>query len=189
MFLDHDVNCIEQPLQIALLDERRAKIRHDEISDEDYAQVRQLDEHSIRRFSARYRDKFDASAADGQWCRTVDSDIRLEAAHVIQFEALAEKGFAEISRSIEFARELFVVIAPGIETQGGIKRAEIGVSANVVPMGVGDEDSRQFRQTGRMCSQRFVGGFGRVRPSPGIYADQFSPIVRDDEIVFGKLEA
>src|SRR6266404_4878356 len=189
VFLDHDINRVEQALQIALLDERGAKIRHEEVSDEHQAQLRHLDEQGIRRFSALHWDKFDAGAADLHWCRMVYSDVRLEALHVLQAETLAEKVFAESSRRIEFAHELFAVIAPGIETQGGIKRAEICMSANVVPVGVSDEDGREFRQTGRMSSERFVGGFGGVGPSPGVDANQLSPVVRDDEIVFSKLEA
>jgi len=42
VFLYDDVDRIEQPLRIALLDERRTEIRHDEISNEHYTLVGQF---------------------------------------------------------------------------------------------------------------------------------------------------
>ena len=154
-------------MQISLLDERRSEIGHDEISHEHYPFVRQLDEHRITRFSSLHRDKPDARSADVQLCGMVNGDIRLEAAYVIQVEALAEKGFGEYTGSIEFDLKFFVVIAPGIEAQARIQGAEIRVSANVVPMRVRNEDGRQFGQARRMRSKSFVGAFGGVRPRAG----------------------
>src|SRR5437660_11153801 len=47
ILLYHYINCVHQPLKVTLLDERCAQIRHDEISHEQYALIRQVDEHSI----------------------------------------------------------------------------------------------------------------------------------------------
>ena len=115
VFLYHDVDRVEQPLQIAFLDERRTEIRHDEISHEQNTLVREFDEHRIWRFSSSHRDKPDTRSADPQFCGMVNGDIRLEAAYIIQVEALAEEMFAQNPRRIEFAGQLFVVIAPGIK--------------------------------------------------------------------------
>ena len=136
--------------------------------------VRQFDEHRIRRFSSPHRDKPDTRPADLQLYGMVNGNIRLETADVIRVEAFAEEVFGEDPRRIEFAGQLVLVIAPGIETQVRIQRTEIRVSANMVPVGVGNEGGRQWRQAGRMRSQRFVGGLGRVRPRTGVNADRKS---------------
>src|SRR6266446_9912048 len=62
------------------------------------------------------------------------------------------------------------------------------VTPNVVPVGVCNEDGRQFWQPGRMGSQCFVGGLGRVRPRTGVDANQLSPVVGDNKIVFCEFE-
>src|SRR5258707_15082301 len=120
------------------------------------------------------RVKLDARSADLQFCAVVDGDIGFEAANVIQVEALAEEVFAEDSWRIKFSRQLVVVIAPGVETRVGIQGPEIRLSANVVPMGMCNEDGGQFRQTSSVRTQRFVGRPGGVRPRAGVNADQLS---------------
>ena len=67
-------------------------------------------------------------------------------------------------------------------------RAEISVSAHMIPVGMCDEDGCQFRQVWRIRSQCLVGSLGRVRARARIDADQFSPIVRHYKIIFGELE-
>src|SRR5712692_2416557 len=175
-------------MQIAFLFKRCPEIRHDEISHEQYPLAGQVNEHSIVGFSSLHRDQLDTRSSDREFGAMVDRDVRLEAAYVFEVEAFAEEALSENPGPVEFASNLFLVIAPGIETQARIQGTKIGVSANVVPVGVCNEDRRQFRQTGRIPSQRFVGGLGGVRPRTGVDADQLSPIVRDDEIVFRELE-
>ena len=62
------------------------------------------------------------------------------------------------------------------------------MAANVVPVGVGYEDGRQFGKSRRIRPQRFVGCLGGVRPSPGVNANQLPPIVGNHEVVFRELE-
>src|SRR6266446_4171364 len=62
------------------------------------------------------------------------------------------------------------------------------MTPNMVPGGVCNEDGRQFWQPGRMGSQCFVGGLGRVRPRTGVDANQLSPVVGDNKIVFCEFE-
>src|SRR5262245_54051649 len=43
VLLNDDIDRLEQPLEVAFLDEWRAEVRHNEIADEHHPQVRQLD--------------------------------------------------------------------------------------------------------------------------------------------------
>jgi hypothetical protein len=94
----------------------------------------------------------------------------------------------EDSGRSEFAIKLFPIIAPGIETQPWIQTTEIGVASDMVPMRVGNEDARQFGQAGDLRPQRLISGLGGIRPRTGIDTDQFSPVVRYHEVVFGEFE-
>src|SRR5215813_1108015 len=117
MFLNNDINRVEQALEVALLNKGRAEIRHNEISHEQHALVRQLDEHPVRRLSALYRDEGDARSSDRQLCGgTVNEDIGFEAAQVFEVEALAEEVFAQVLWRVEFDRQLLLIIASGVET-------------------------------------------------------------------------
>src|SRR5262249_12144264 len=75
-----------------------------------------------------------------------------------------------------------------IRTNGGFKAQKILWPANVIPVGVRDENGRQFGQVGRVRSQCFEGGLSRVRARARIDTDQFLPILRHHEIVFRELE-
>src|SRR6516225_10099121 len=148
-----------------------------------------MDEHGIVSFSATDRDQFDACAPDLQAGAGGDGDIRFEATHIIEVEAFTEKRLVEGSRRFDYSGKLLLIVAPRIETGGRIQTAEIGVASHVVPVSVGNEDGRQWRQTRDLCLQCLIGSLGRIRPRTGIDADELSPIVRYDEIVFRKLEA
>src|SRR6059036_3846788 len=98
VFLYHDVDRVQQPLQIALLDEWRTKIRHDEVAHKENALIRQFDEHRVRGFSSTHRNKPDARSTDFQLGGLVNGDVRLECAYVIQLKARAEEVFIENAR-------------------------------------------------------------------------------------------
>src|SRR5689334_16950990 len=72
--LRHRVNRIQQPLQVPFLYERRSQVRHDEISHEQHALVRQIDKHRVVRLSALHRDQLDACTTHLEFCATVDGD-------------------------------------------------------------------------------------------------------------------
>ncbi len=146
MLLNNNVDCIQQSLEIALLHKGRSEVRHDEIAHEHHALIRQMDEHGIVSFSSLHRDQLDACSSDLQLGATVDGDVRLEAAYVVEAEAFTEELLVESPRRIDFASNFFLIVASGIEPQARIQGAEIGVAANVVPVRVGNEDGRQFRQ-------------------------------------------
>src|SRR5258708_4137401 len=105
----HNIDGIEQPLKVALLDRRRAEIGHDEIADEKNALIQQVNEHRIVSFAALHGNELDACSADLQFGATIDGDVRLEAPNVFGAEAFSEKLLVENARSTEFAFDLFVV--------------------------------------------------------------------------------
>ena len=76
--LDHNVNCIQKPLQIALFNKRSSEIRHGEIAHEHNSLIGQVDEHSIMGLAAFYRDQLNACPSDLQHGSMVNRDIRLE---------------------------------------------------------------------------------------------------------------
>jgi len=47
----------------------------------------------------------------------VDSNVRLEATHVVEVEAVAEEVFFESSRRSEVTPELVLEVAAGVDTQ------------------------------------------------------------------------
>src|SRR5467141_1492822 len=89
---------------------------------------------------------------------------------------------------IEFADNLFLIVTSSIETRFRIQTAKIGLSPDVVPMRMCDEDGGQLRQIGSVGAQRFVGGLCGIGAGSRVYSDQLSPIVGDHEIVFRELE-
>ena len=78
MFLYHNVNRIEQPLQVAFFDERSSEIRHDKVSDEQHAEVWHLDEHRVRRFAALHGNQLDPGSTNRHFGGAVDGDVWLE---------------------------------------------------------------------------------------------------------------
>src|SRR5260370_27641428 len=51
IFLYQDVDRVEQALKVALHNKRRTEVRHNEIANKEDAQIRQMDEHGVVRFS------------------------------------------------------------------------------------------------------------------------------------------
>src|SRR6266567_7335310 len=120
ILLYHDIDRIQQPLKVALLDERCAEIRHDEIADEQNALIRQVDEHRIVSLASLHRNELDACSPGLQLGAAIDGDVRLEAPHVVEAEAFAEELLVENAGRTDFTRDLFCVVAPRVEVQAGI---------------------------------------------------------------------
>src|SRR5882724_848958 len=95
ILLYHDIDRIQKPLKVALLDERCAEIWHDEIADEQDALFRQVNEHRIVSFASLHRNELDACSPDLQLGAAIDGDIRLEGPHVVKAEASAEELLVE----------------------------------------------------------------------------------------------
>src|ERR1700730_5912940 len=120
ILLYHDIDRIQQPLKIALLDERCAEVRHDEIADEQNALIGQVNEHRIVSFASLHRNELDACSPDLQLGAAVNGDVRLEAPYVVQAEAFPEKLLVEHARRTQFAGDLFSIVVPRVEVQAGI---------------------------------------------------------------------
>src|SRR6202040_2445629 len=135
---------------------------HDEIADKEHAQIGEMDEHSVVRFTAMEGDQLDARSTDFEFCRTIDRCIRLEIANILDVEVLTKERFRNRSWRIEFAVNLFLVVASGVETRFRIQTAKVSLSADMVPMGMRDEDGSERREVRCVGAQRFVGGFGGV---------------------------
>src|SRR5256885_4932734 len=114
--------------------------------------------------------------------------VRLKIPDIFEIEALAEKVFADGLRRVDLAGYFFLIVTSGIEARFRIQTAKVSLSADVVPMGMRDEDRGELRQIGSIRTQCFVGGLCGICTSSRVYTDQLSPIVRNDEVVFGELE-
>src|SRR5713101_1705568 len=147
-----------------------------------------MDEHGVVSFSSMHRNYLNARPPNLQVRAAVDRHIRLEAAYLVETEAFTEELLTKNPRRIDFASNFFLIVAPGIEPQARIQGAEIFVAANVVPVGVRDEDGCQFRKAGRVRSQRLVCNLGGIRSRTGIDTDQLSSIVGNHEMVFREFE-
>src|SRR6267378_7741302 len=82
ILLYHNVDCVEQALKVAFHSKRRTEVRHDEISNKEHAQIRQMDEHGIVRLSAVNGNQLDACSANFYFGWTVYGCVRLETAHI-----------------------------------------------------------------------------------------------------------
>src|SRR5579863_3215030 len=126
MFFNNYVDGIQQALKIPLFDKRRTEIRHDEITHEQNALIRQMDEHCIVSFASLHRNQLDVRPPNLQLSAAVDGDVRFESAHVFQAEAFPKELFVENPRSRYLTGNLLLIIAPGIETRARIQSLEIG---------------------------------------------------------------
>src|SRR4029077_1013932 len=98
----------------------------------------------------------------------------------------AEEMFGDGLRCVGLAGYFFQIIASGIKAGVRIQTAEKGLSADVVPMGMCDEDCSQLWQIWSVRAQRFVSGLCGIGAGPRVYSDQLSPVVGNNEIVFGE---
>src|SRR5262245_16187337 len=119
-------------------------------------------------FSSIHRNELDACSPHLQLGAAIDCNIGLEAEDVVDAEAFAEECLIKNARRAGAASELFRVVVPRIKLQARVQAAKIPVPANMIPVGVRDEDGRQFWQVGSLRPQGFVGSpaaSGRVPAS------------------------
>src|SRR6478736_4441338 len=130
-----------------------------------------MDEHGIVRLSAVNGNQVYARASHFQLGGAVYGCVRLEIPHIFEIETLAEEMFPDGPRRVDLAGYFFLIVGCGIEAGFQIQTAEIGLSADVVPMGMGDEDGSQLRQIGSIGAQSLVGGLCGICTGSCVYAD------------------
>src|SRR5260370_17199650 len=91
--------------------------------------------------------------------------VRLKIPDIFEIEALAEKVCADGLRRVDLAGYFFLIVTSGIEAEFRIQTAKIGLSADVVPMRMGDENGGELRQIRCIGAQRFLCLFGAVAPA------------------------
>src|SRR5262245_66190278 len=100
ILLHHDVDRIEQPLQVALHDKRCTQIGHNHVTDKHDALIRQVDQHGVVSFSSIHRNELDACSPDLQLGAAIDRNIGLEAENVVDAEAFAEEWLIKDRKSV-----------------------------------------------------------------------------------------
>src|SRR5258708_17959765 len=108
--------------------------------------------------------------------------VRLKSPDIFEIEALAEKVFADGLRPVDLAGYFFLIVTSGIEAGFRIQTAKIGLSADVVPMRMCDEDRGELRQIRRVGPERLVCSLGGVGPGSRVDPAQLPPLFAHDAI-------
>src|SRR5215469_16773222 len=140
IFLHDHIHCVKQALKVALVHERRTNVRHDEVASEKHSQFGQMDEHRVMRFSAMNRNQLNARSADFQLGAAIHGCVRFEIANVIEVESLAKKPLSDRFGGVECALDFLAIVASGVKPWFRSKAAKVAMSADVIPVRVGDED-------------------------------------------------
>src|SRR6516225_11267341 len=107
-------------------------------------------------------DQLELRSADVQVCSIVDRNVRFVAQKFIRAEPLAEELLPEDSWPVRLLFELFLIVASPIKLGTRVQAAEVGMTADMVPVGVRNEHGCQRRQSWRKSLQRFVCTFREV---------------------------
>src|SRR5262245_56495590 len=134
-------------------------------------------------------DQLKFRSADVHVRSIVDRSVWFVATNILGVESLSEKRFPEYVRPVEFLFELFLIVASTIKLWTRVQAFEVGITADMVPVGMGDEHSCQRWQSRRKGLQRFVCAFCGVRMRARVNADQLFPVLGDDKVVFREFEA
>src|SRR5689334_21683811 len=101
-------------------------------------------------FTAVNRDQLKFRSADIQIRPLVDRDVRLVAPHILGMESLAEELLPEDIRSVEFSCELLLIVGSSVKPGMRVQTAKKGMTADVVPVCVRDQDGCEWRQSRRI---------------------------------------
>src|SRR5262249_38142629 len=134
-------------------------------------------------------DQLEFRSADVQVRSIVDRHVGFVATNILRAESFSEKRFPEDVRPVEFPFELFLVIASTIKLGTRVQAVEVRMSADMVPMGVGNEHGCQWRKSGRKGLQRFVRAFCGIRARARVNADELMPVLGDHKVVLREFEA
>src|SRR5262249_32172431 len=151
--------------------------------------IGKMDEKPILSFSSLHWDEFDSRSPDLYLRLTVDRDIGFETPDILHTEPVPEEARTERTGSVKRDRMLFLVVLPDIELQARIEATEVVVPSNVVPVGMGNQNSAQFGQSGNVRPKGFVGRLCGIRSCSGVNPDELAPVFRNHEVVFGEFVA
>ena len=154
----HGIDSLKKPRQVAFLIKRSAEVRHNEITDEQHVIFGRMNEHAIDRFSAWNRNEFKTRPAHDHLGMLANRDIGLKISDEFFLEIGAKKeGIWKFPAAFADDIQLLAVVIPGIEHDRSAQITEIAVSANMVPVGVGHEHCRQWREVRDAIAQKFIG--------------------------------
>src|SRR6516162_3925569 len=108
---------------------------------------------------------------------------------MLRAESLPEELLPEDLRPVGLLFELFPVVVSPIKPGTRVQATEVGMAADMVPVGVSNEHGCQRRQSWRIGLQRFVCTFGEVRSRARVNADELMPVLGNYEVVFREFEA
>ena len=92
------------------------------------------------RFTPSSRDQFDLRSANVQVRSVVDRNVRFVAQDILGTESLSKELFREDIRPVKFFLELFLIVPSSIKLGTRVQTAEIRMTADMVPVCMGDED-------------------------------------------------
>src|SRR5262249_53694803 len=153
----HHINRIEQSLQITVLIKGRTQIRHDDIPHEHHSFVGKVNQHGIMRFSPSNRDQLELRPTDVYVCSFGDRYVLLVTKEILRGELLCEELLPEDLRPIGLLFERFLVVASPTKLGTRVQAAEVGLAADMVPVGVSNEHGCQRRQSWGIGLKSFVG--------------------------------
>src|SRR5262249_47565867 len=114
----------------------------------------------------------------------VNCHVWFVATNILRVESLSEKRFPEDVRAVEFLFKLFLIVASTIKLGTRVQAAKVQMTADMVPVSVGNEYSCQGRQSRRKGLQRFVCAFCEVRACARVNADELISVLGDHKVIF-----
>src|SRR5215831_16004057 len=141
------------------------------------------------RFTPSNWDQLEFRSADIHVRSIVDRHVWFVAMNFLRVESLSEKRFPEDGRPVEFPLELFLIVASTIKLGTRVQAAKVRMTADMVPVGVGDEHSCQRRQSRCKGLQRFVCPFCEVRACARVNTNELTSVLGDHKVILRKFEA
>src|SRR5262249_4625000 len=127
-------------------------------------------------------------SADAQVRSIVDHNIRFVTQNIFAAESLSEELLREDVRRVEFSPKFFLIIASPIKLRTRVQAAEVGMTADMIPVRVSNEHGCHWRQSWRIGLQRFVRALCEIRSRARINSDQFVTVLGNHEVVFREFE-
>src|SRR5262249_49877603 len=90
---------------------------------------------------------------------------------------------------VKFLFELLLIVASPVKLGTRVQAAEVGMTADMIPVGVRNQHSCKRRQSWCIGLQRIICAFREVRSGACVNADELMPILGNNEIVFREFEA